>query len=907
MGANAGISDLIAAELSQAAYPGYSPPLGWEANSTYSYTNSTAFGTNSFTTFINTTTQQVVIAFKGSDTFSNWVSDLANNGGSAWESLAPELQQVIAAIESDPSLAGYQIMTDGHSLGGGMAQTAALEYGLSGYGQNSLPVSNEAATTDTAITSLGGFANTLAVWQSEGNTFREINLSGDPATLYYSSIRDLNYINTTTITLANTYAALEAGGVIDASPILMAIGAYESHSIGTVIQLELNDTTTGDSSAIDAILASDNSVIDSAINSVPLTFSSTGALTATASNGQVFSVSLVSAGTNTDTYAVSINGQPNQIDVVTTNGGAITINTEIDTGATVEVQAGGAASTGVTQDFTFLGSTGTLKIDNPASFQGTVSGFVPGDTIDLVGIGLATSATLGANNVLTVKGSGGVASLQLDSTQSFSGDSFNYSQDGSGGTAITETAWSVAPINPLVSENAGNEIFTITRTGDTSQAQTVYVSTTDGSTVQGESLNSGQFQALSNQPVTFAAGQASSGVYVTINDQQIVSSEYSNYGIIVASSASQDASALTKAQFSIADNDTGIYQSVTYTYEGNPFTDANWNNGNYFQAGSITASFTINNVPVGYTGWSYQLNQNSSYAIQGISSGYISAYGQTANYTGGAECNASLYLINGQVATALIKAEVHYSSGYVLMHSWYDVGNQLSYDPVGSLCSDSADEGDYGGNANGSTSSPGTWASTIACYCRGTRILTQNGEVAIEALEIGDRVITASGEAKPIRWIGLRSVASRFADPLRCWPVRIKAGALGDNVPSRDLRLSPDHALLVGDVLIQAGALVNGASILRETQAPDRFTYYHVELDDHELIFAENTPAETFVDNIDRMGFDNWTEYEALYPEGKRIEEMPYPRAKAHRQVPMRVKSLLAERASAIGQSADVA
>ena len=79
------------------------------------------------------------------------------------------------------------------------------------------------------------------------------------------------------------------------------------------------------------------------------------------------------------------------------------------------------------------------------------------------------------------------------------------------------------------------------------------------------------------------------------------------------------------------------------------------------------------------------------------------------------------------------------------------------------------------------------------------------------------------------------------------------------------------------------------------------FIYYHVELDDHSLILAENTPAETFVDNVDRMNFDNWAEHQALYPEGKSISELPYPRAKAHRQVPVYIRVALAERAEIIG------
>ena len=79
------------------------------------------------------------------------------------------------------------------------------------------------------------------------------------------------------------------------------------------------------------------------------------------------------------------------------------------------------------------------------------------------------------------------------------------------------------------------------------------------------------------------------------------------------------------------------------------------------------------------------------------------------------------------------------------------------------------------------------------------------------------------------------------------------------------------------------------------------FVYYHVELDDHSLILAENTPAETFVDNVDRLNFDNWAEHEALYPEGKPIVELPYPRAKSRRQVPVDIRVAIAARAEAMG------
>lgn len=190
--------------------------------------------------------------------------------------------------------------------------------------------------------------------------------------------------------------------------------------------------------------------------------------------------------------------------------------------------------------------------------------------------------------------------------------------------------------------------------------------------------------------------------------------------------------------------------------------------------------------------------------------------------------------------------------------------------------------------------------NAAACFMPGTKVLTPDGEMPVETLKRGDLVTTTAGRDEMVSWIGRQTVSMRFADPMRVLPIRIKAGALGENVPSRDLLISPDHAILLEGILIQAGALVNGSSIVRETDVPHSFTYFHVELENHSLILAENAATETFVDNVDRLAFDNWREHEALYPEGKPIVEMPYPRAKAYRQVPRAIRELLANRASAL-------
>ncbi len=192
----------------------------------------------------------------------------------------------------------------------------------------------------------------------------------------------------------------------------------------------------------------------------------------------------------------------------------------------------------------------------------------------------------------------------------------------------------------------------------------------------------------------------------------------------------------------------------------------------------------------------------------------------------------------------------------------------------------------------------------LTCFLAGTMIRTPAGETAIDNLEIGDLVITADGSAKPVKFIGCQTVSMLFADKAKSQPILIKAGALGEYTPARNLYTSPGHAMLIDGTLVIAGALVNGTSVVRWNDVPSVFTYYHIELDGHEIVFAEGAATETYCDNVPRDVFDNASAYTALYPNAKPITQLDLPTVKSARQLPA---TLRRKRAVAIGATAAAA
>ncbi len=148
--------------------------------------------------------------------------------------------------------------------------------------------------------------------------------------------------------------------------------------------------------------------------------------------------------------------------------------------------------------------------------------------------------------------------------------------------------------------------------------------------------------------------------------------------------------------------------------------------------------------------------------------------------------------------------------------------------------------------------------SVIPCFARGTEILTDNGERPVETLSAGDKVICGDGQAREIRWVGGRVLdAATLRNHPEALPIRFGKNALGEGLPSHDLRLSPQHRVLIADwraelffgepeVLVSAKSLINDKDIRPEYDCTS-IEYFHILLDSHDTIFANGVACESLM------------------------------------------------------------
>jgi len=141
------------------------------------------------------------------------------------------------------------------------------------------------------------------------------------------------------------------------------------------------------------------------------------------------------------------------------------------------------------------------------------------------------------------------------------------------------------------------------------------------------------------------------------------------------------------------------------------------------------------------------------------------------------------------------------------------------------------------------------------CLTAGTMVETARGLVAAAALREGDLLRTLDAGWQPVRAVFRRwFAASELAAEPSLRPVHIPAGALGEGLPFRDMRVSLQHCFLAVDPagrvpegLIRARHLADslGLACLSRGRPARGETYVHLLLDAHHLIRAEGVWTET--------------------------------------------------------------
>ncbi|QDH16747.1 Hint domain-containing protein [Swingsia samuiensis] len=147
------------------------------------------------------------------------------------------------------------------------------------------------------------------------------------------------------------------------------------------------------------------------------------------------------------------------------------------------------------------------------------------------------------------------------------------------------------------------------------------------------------------------------------------------------------------------------------------------------------------------------------------------------------------------------------------------------------------------------------------CFLAGSMIRTPSGETAVEEMKIGDVVQTldaVSGTmvSKTVTWVGHKhaDVDVTASDEDAGYPVRVLKDALGENVPSQDLLITAEHSLFVEGRFVPVRMLVNGRSIFYDRSFVS-YDYYHVETEEHSVIWANNAPTESYLDTGNRRSF----------------------------------------------------
>jgi hypothetical protein len=741
-------------------------------------------------------------------------------------------------INDDGTIANATLINDGGTLDFG--------YGLlyADTVQGALVV----GSTGTAVVQGG-----LTVQNEDGSSPGTVTINGADSTLLFNDTETFDNA-TVVIGSADGLDGLDAGGTLTLGQgvLVETTSAFLSDSLGgngTIINNGsiLADATSGTMSLESPSFINNGgiTVTDGAdLQIQPFgTFANNGSLSI--SQGGTIAIQFLTAFTNTGSIQIGTGSEldldtyPSALTQMQASGGTVEIDGILNAGGnTIDVDATGAFSTldnfGTIENATLVLDGGTLGLDTSVFQNDTIQG----------------ALTIGDGNTVVVQ------------------DGFTV--ENADGSAPGTIALTGADATFEVADDETLDNATITM-GNASDLDTLQV---DGT------LTLGTASAIETTP-SFASA-AITGAGTVINDGKVTAdassgnlvigtTDFTNAGLLTISGgaglqiqtfdAFQNTGTLSVTSGSLAtvEGTSALANSGAIVVDGGTLVvDAPLQGGN--QAAAAVAT------QLEAAGGTTTLSDDAEVEL-----GASSAAGQTIHFLDGTD---RLILDD---ATAFASDVNGFQSGDSIVLSGFAGATETYADGVLTLTQSATVlgipitntatiqlEGNYTASDFSTTSeTDGSLLITtdvVPCFASGTRILTAEGEVAVEALKVGDSVVTVTGGRRrlmPITWIGLRAIdIGRHPAPEKVRPIRVQRGAFAPNQPSRDLLLSPDHAIYDKGVLVPVKYLVNGTTVAEDGEMRS-VVYHHIQLEQHEILLAEGLPAESYLESGGRGMFVN--------------------------------------------------
>ncbi len=243
------------------------------------------------------------------------------------------------------------------------------------------------------------------------------------------------------------------------------------------------------------------------------------------------------------------------------------------------------------------------------------------------------------------------------------------------------------------------------------------------------------------------------------------------------------------------------------------------------------------------------------------------------------------------------------NNDFINLSAFYSNSTELLADLADDDILNQSDDSDYtdntalGGSITGLTNLTGMSASSIEeqtgvkCFTRGTLITTDRGDVPVETLSPGDKVMTQDNGFQELRLALSRAIGTKeLQKNAKLYPIRIMAGAMGSGLPKRDLVVSRQHRMIVKSSIVKRmfGSTMVLVAAIRLTELPgvlvdkavESVEYFHLIFGNHEVIFAEGTPTESFLmcpETRKTLHTATWDECMALFPEAVDLDYSAVP------------------------------